>query len=96
MENVKDYDPSGQPRKSVTANNIKKVRDVSRKDRRLGVRAIAEVIETGKVLYAFSRGIEHENVCTNVVPKIVSVNSNNFETKFVLTFCNALRTNRIC
>jgi hypothetical protein len=44
MENVKAVDPSGHPRSPFTANNIQKVRDVFRKDRRLGVRAIAEVI----------------------------------------------------
>jgi hypothetical protein len=44
MENVKDDDIPGLPRTSVTANSIKKVRDVFRKDRKLGVREISEVI----------------------------------------------------
>jgi len=41
---VKDDDCSGHPRTSVTTSNIKKLRDVFRKDRMLGVRATAEVI----------------------------------------------------
>jgi hypothetical protein len=44
VENVKDYDPSVFSRTSVTANNIKNVRDVFQKDRMLGIGAIAEVI----------------------------------------------------
>ena len=41
---VKDDDRLGHPRADVTDDNIEKVRDVIRKDRRLGVRAVAEEV----------------------------------------------------
>jgi len=47
-ESVKDDDHPGSPRTAVTDDNIKKVRDVTRKDRRLGVRAVAEEVNLDK------------------------------------------------
>jgi len=41
---VKDDDRPGQPHTAVTDDNIEKVRNVIRKDRRLGVRAGAEEV----------------------------------------------------
>jgi hypothetical protein len=41
-ESVKDDDRPSSPRTAVTYDNIEKVRDVTEKDRRLGVRAVAE------------------------------------------------------
>ena len=43
-ESVKDDDRPGRPRTAVTNDNIGKVRDVIRKDRRLGVRAVDEEV----------------------------------------------------
>ena len=43
-EEVKDDDHPGRPRTAVTDDNIEKVRDVIRKDRRLGVRAVGEEV----------------------------------------------------
>ena len=40
---MKDDHP-GRPRTDITNDNIEKVRDVIRKDRRLGVRAVAEEV----------------------------------------------------
>jgi len=44
-ESVKDDDRPGRPRTAVTDDNIEKLRDVIRKDRRLGVRAVAEEVD---------------------------------------------------
>ena len=41
---MKDDDRPGRPRTVVTRDNIEKVRDVIQKDRRLGVRAVAEEV----------------------------------------------------
>ena len=43
-ESVKADDRLGRPRTAVTDDNIEKVRDAIRKDRRLGVRAVAEEV----------------------------------------------------
>ena len=47
-ESVKGNDRPGRPRTAVTDNNIEKLRDVTRKDRRLGVRAVAEEVNLDK------------------------------------------------
>lgn len=65
---MKDDDPPGRPRTSVTAKNIEKVQDVIRKDHRLGVRAIAEMVNLGmeSVPTHFNTRIEHEKgLCKN-------------------------------
>ena len=41
---MKDDDQPGRPRTAVTDENIEKVQDVIRKDRRLGVQAVAEEV----------------------------------------------------
>jgi len=43
-ESVKDDDRPDHPHTAVTDDNIEKARDVIRKDRRLGVRAVAEEV----------------------------------------------------
>ena len=43
-ESMKDDDCPGRSRTAVTDYNTEKVRDVTRKDRRLGVRAVAEEV----------------------------------------------------
>ena len=43
-ESLKDDDCPGHPRTAVTDDNIEKVQDVIRKDRRLGIRAVAEEV----------------------------------------------------
>ena len=53
-ESVEEDDRPGRPRTAVTDDNIEKVRDVIRKDRRLGVRAVAEELN-----------LDRESVSTN-------------------------------
>jgi hypothetical protein len=43
-ESVKDDERPGRPLSLITDNNIENVRDLIRKDRRLGVRTIAEIV----------------------------------------------------
>ena len=45
---LKDDDRPGRPRTAVTDDNTEKVRDVTRKERRLGVRAVAEEVNLYK------------------------------------------------
>ena len=50
-KSLKDYDCPGYPRTLVTDDNIKKVRDVIRKDRRLGVWAVAEEVNLDRKVF---------------------------------------------
>ena len=47
-ESLKDDDRPGRSRTSVTASNTEKVRGVIRKNRRLGVQAISEMVNLYK------------------------------------------------
>ena len=66
-ESLKDDDHPGRPRTDVTDDNIEKVRDVIQKDRRLGVRAVAEEVNLDGKCSTNSKGrIEHEKgLCKN-------------------------------
>jgi len=71
---VKDDDRLGHPRAAVTDDNIEKVRDVIRKDRRLGVRAVAEEVNLDRE--NFRRILREElnmrKFCAKMVPKLLS------------------------
>ena len=66
-ESVKDDDRPSRPRTAVTDDNTEKVRDVIRKDRRLGVRAVAEEVNLDRESSTNSKGrIQHEKgLCKN-------------------------------
>ena len=73
-ESMKNDDPQGCPCTAVTDDNIVKVRDVIQKDRRLGVRAVAEEVSLGRE--SFRRILREESntrkVCAKMVPKLLS------------------------
>jgi hypothetical protein len=53
-ESLKDDDRPGRPRTSVTASNTEKVRDLIRKNRRLSVQALSEMVNLNtEVFIAF-------------------------------------------
>ena len=64
---MKDDDRPSRPRTAVTDDNTEKVRDVIRKDRRLGVRAVAEEVNLDRESSTNSKGrIQHEKgLCKN-------------------------------
>ena len=71
---MKNDDRQGRPRTAVTDDNIEKVRDVIRKDRRSGVRAVADEVNLDRESV---RGILREElnmrkVCAKMVPKLLS------------------------
>ncbi|XP_058810647.1 protein GVQW3-like [Phymastichus coffea] len=73
-EGVEDDSRSGRPSTSKTDENIEKVGNLVRSDRRLSIRAIAESIGIDKECV---RQILHENfnmrkVCAKLVPKILT------------------------
>jgi len=73
-EGVKDDDRPGRRSTAVTDDNIEKVRDVIRKDRRSGVRAVADEVNLDRESV---RGILREElnmrkVCAKMVPKLLS------------------------
>lgn len=63
-----------RPRTSNTDKNIEKVRVVIRKDRRLGVRATAEIVNVDResVRRILTEKLNIKNVCAKIVPKILS------------------------
>jgi len=73
-ESVKGNDRPGRPRTAVTDNNIEKVRDVTRKDRRLGVRAVAEEVNLDResVRRILKEELNMKKVCAKMVPKLLS------------------------
>jgi len=73
-ESLKDDDRPGRPCTAVTDDNNKKVRDVIRKDRRLGVRAVAEEVNLDResVRRILREELNMRKVCAKMVPKLLS------------------------
>ena len=73
-ESVKDDDRPGRPCTAVTDDNIEKVRDVIRKEGRLGVRAIAEEVSLDReiVRRILREELKMRKVCAKMVPKLLS------------------------
>ena len=72
-ESVKDDRP-GRPRTAVTDDNTEKVRDVIRKDRRLGVRAVEEEVSLDResLRRILREELNMRKVCAKMVPKLLS------------------------
>jgi len=68
-----DYRP-GRPRTAITVDNIEKVRDVIRKDRWLGVRAVGEEVNLDRecVRRILGEQLNMRKVCAKMVPKLPS------------------------
>jgi len=73
-ESVKDDDRPGCPRTAATDDSIEKVRDVIRKDRRLGVRAVTEEVnmDRERVRRILSEELYMRKFCAKMVPKVLS------------------------
>ena len=73
-ETLRDDDRPGCPCTAVTDNNTEKVRDVIRKDRRLGVRAVADKVNLDResVRQILREELNTRKVCTKMVPKVLS------------------------
>jgi len=71
---VKDDDHPGRPCTAVTDDNIERVHDVIRKDRRLGVRAVAEEVNLDResVRQILRGELNIRKVCAKMVPKLLS------------------------
>ena len=71
---MKDDDPPGCPRTAVTDDNIEKVGDMIQKDRRLGVRAVAEEVNLDResVRRILREELNMRKVCAKMVPKVLS------------------------
>ena len=97
-KSLKDDDRPVLPRTAVTEDNIVKVRDVIRKDRRLGVRAIAEEVNLYResVRRILMEELYMRKFCVKMVPKEPSDEQKERRKEFCLGLCNALRMNQIC
>jgi len=73
-ESLKDDDRPGCQCTAVTDDNTEKVRDVIRKDRRLGVRAVAEEVNFDResVQRIVREELNMRKVCAKMVPKVLS------------------------
>jgi len=73
-ESVKDDDRPGRPCTAVTVDNTEKVRDVIRKNRRLGVRTVAEEVSLDResVRRILREELNMRKVCAKMVPKLLS------------------------
>ena len=71
---MKGEDHPGHPSTTVTDDNIEKVRDVTRKDRRLGVRAVTEEVNLDResVRQILREELNTRKVCVKMVPKLLS------------------------
>jgi len=65
---------AGHTHTAVTDDNIEKVRDVIRKDRKLGVQAVAEEVNLGResIRRILREELNMRNVCAKMVPKLLS------------------------
>ena len=74
QEEVEDDPRSGRPSRSKTADNIERVKQMVRADRRLMVRMIAEELSINKdtVWSIITENLEIRKVCAKVVPKLLS------------------------
>ena len=97
-ESVKDDDRPGCPRAAATDDNIEKVRDVIRKDRRLGVRAVTEEVNLDResVRRILREEFNMRKICAKMVPKLLSDEQKNVARNSVWNFGNALRMKQIC
>ena len=70
-ESVTDEERSGRPATSRTEENIAKVRQIVRENRRITVRSIAEQvnIDRGTVRRILTEDIDMRKVCAKMVPK---------------------------
>ena len=73
-ESLKNDDRPSRPSTAVTDDNIEKVQDVIRKDRRLGVRAVAEKVDLDResVRRILREELNMRKVCAKMVPKLLS------------------------
>jgi len=71
---LKDDDCPGCSCTAVTNDNAEKVRDVIRKYRRLGVRAVAKAVNLDResVPQILREELNMRKVCANMVPKVLS------------------------
>jgi len=97
-ESVKDDDRPGCPRTAATDDSIEKVRDVIRKDRRLGVRAVTEEVNMDResVRRILSEELYMRKFLQKWFQKCCQMNKKNVARKCVWTFFKALIMNTIC
>ena len=88
---MKYDDHPGRPLTLVTANNIENVRDVIAKNRRMGVRAIAEVVnlDRERAWLILADELFTKQVWTKMVPKILSAEQEELRQEFFSDFCKA-------
>ena len=73
-ESLKYDNRPDHPRTVVTDDNTEKMRDVIRKDRKLGVRAVAEKVNLDResIRQILRKELNMRMVCAKMVPKLLS------------------------
>ena len=97
-EGMRDDDRPGRLRTAVTDDNTEKVRDVVRKDRRLGVRAVDEEVNLDResVRRILRKELNMRKVCAKWFQNCCQMNKKNIARNCIWTFRNTLRMNQIC
>jgi len=70
---------------------------VIRKDRRLGVRAVAEEVNLDResVRRILKEELDTKKICAKLVPKLLSDEQKERRKELCMDFCNSVRMNRI-
>ncbi|XP_039610931.1 protein GVQW3-like [Polypterus senegalus] len=92
-ENVEDNERPGRPSTSRTEENVEKIRQMVRKDRRLSVRMIAETINIDKdtAWKILREDLNMKKVYAKLVPRVLTPERKECRKKFGPTFCSKLR-----
>lgn len=74
---MEDDEHAGHPRSAITDQNIAKVRDVIRGDRRLSVHAVAELVNLdSQAVRRILTDELHMKICAKVAPKFCPMTKN--------------------
>ena len=96
-ESVEDEPRCGRPCTSKTEENVTKVRDLVRSDRRLTVRMISSVLTLNRktVHEILTFELHMQKMCAKLVPKILSNKQKETEGMCAWTFLNASKMTKV-
>ncbi|XP_050538772.1 protein GVQW3-like [Daktulosphaira vitifoliae] len=75
IEDVEDDDRSGRPTTCSTNENVEKIDKIIRQDRRLSVRAVAEIVNIDResVSKILVKNLNMKKVCAKMIPKNLTI-----------------------
>ena len=93
MEEIGDDQRHGRPSTPKTDANNEEVGEIIRQNRRLSIRAAAELVNTDKenVGQILHNNFDTKKVCSKVVPRFLTPEQKENRITFVLTFFKTLK-----